>query len=116
LRGLEHAKLFQAAYFLEEWTVLAPAALVYFARAHLEFLLETLGSDAPNEEYVFHWLGSLRQLLHIHERLPFSVDQTSVVTKLVAHILSYVGSTLAFEYFERDIAESAASLLEALGS
>ena len=111
LRGLENAKIYRGAYFLEEWSVLSPAALAYHSRGHLEFLLETLASDEPDEEYVFHFLCQVGQLIHMYKRSPFSIGETAMLRTIVEHIAAQCRESFAFEYFGADIEAEALKLL-----
>ena len=85
LRGLEDQPVFGGAYFLEEWAVLSPSALSYHARAHFEFLYETLASSRPDEEFVFHLLGQLYQVAYMYKGSPVrsSSDSSSKADRSV---------------------------------
>ena len=111
LEGLRDEEVYRAAYFLEEWSVLVPAALVYYARAYLDFLLETVGREEPDEEYVFHFLGELSRLLGARQPSPFSPEQRAVLRAIVQHVASLSRESPVFEYFDADIDESASKLL-----
>jgi len=56
------------------------------ARAHLEFLWETLAEEQPDEEFVFHLLGQLYQVFFIHKGSPFSALQTDLLRRIVVWI------------------------------
>jgi hypothetical protein len=116
LRALKDEPLFRAAYFLEEWSVLSPPALAYYARAHLEFLSETLATDRPDEEFVFHLLGQLYQVFYIHKGSPFTHAQTDLLRRVVQRIAEEATKPGLFEYFGDDIIESAKRVLTEMGA
>jgi hypothetical protein len=108
LRGLKEEPLFGAAYFLEEWTVLSPSSLAYYARAYVEHLRETLASPHPDEEFIFYFLGALCQVAHMGT--PFDPAQTSVLRTVVQQTAAASG---ALEYFADDIKHQAEQFLTA---
>lgn len=83
-------------FYLEEWAVLGPQAMAYYLYAYLEFLLETLSSQAgPNEEYVnefFHWLY---QMTYMHKGAPLNPQQTACIVKIAEHV------TVEFQDYQR---------------
>lgn len=113
LRGLKDEPVFRGAYFLEEWSVLSPLALAYYARAHLEFLLETVPSAEPNEEFTFHFLGALHQVCYMHKGSPFNQGQTELLRQIVLWI-GEKATTGPFEYFGDDIKLSAGQVISEL--
>ena len=110
LRSLKDEPLFRAAYYLEEWSVLSPPALAYYARAHFEFLWETLGQAQPDEEFVFHLLGQLYQVFYMHKGSPFNPAQTDLLRR-VARQVGEKALEGFFEDFGDDIWESAETVL-----
>jgi hypothetical protein len=111
LRSLRAEPLFRAAYFLEEWSVLAAPALSYYARAHLEYLWETLVDERPDEEFVFHLLGQLYQVFYMHKGSPFSPAQTDLLRRAALWIADETAGPDVFEYFADDITASAKRFL-----
>jgi hypothetical protein len=111
LQRLKDEPVFRGAYFLEEWSVLSPVALAYYARAHLEFLHETLATARPDEEFVFYFLGQLHQIVYMHKGTPFSPTQTDVLRRMVARIGEKAAAGGAFEYFGDDIKHQAETVL-----
>lgn len=103
LRTLKDEPVFRGAYFLEEWSVLSPPALAYYARGHLEFLQETLASAQPNEEFIFQFLGQLCQVFHMHKGSLFSPAQTRSLRDVVERIGAKAAAPGSFEYFGDDI-------------
>lgn len=105
LQGLQPAS---AAYFLEEWVVLAPNAISYYARAYIEYLIETLDSDNPDTEFAANLFGQLYQLAYMYKgRLPFTFTE-SQIQLLVA--ISRASAAIVSEnelssYWEHDIEE-----------
>ena len=91
LRGLKDERVFGAAYYLEEWSVLSQEALLYYLRAHLEFLLETLSSPQPDEEFVFFFFGQLYQVIYMHKGSPFNSAQTLLLQR-VAQFVAEIGN------------------------
>jgi len=119
LQGLKNNPVYGAAYFLEEWSVLNPVHLGYYLRAHLEYLLETLASVAPDTAFVLHLLGELQQITHIHKRSPFTPEQTELLRQLAQHVYNFAAKHNLSAYQEHDIEEYATQLLvdlEANGS
>ena len=98
LRGLKDEPVFKGAYFHEEWSVLSPRALAYYARAYLEFLRETLGSARPDEEFVFYFLGALYQILYMHKASPFTPMQTDFVRRIVEWLGEKAAALESFDY------------------
>ncbi len=109
LRGLKDEPVFGAAYFLEEWTVLSPAPLAYYARAYLEYLRETLASAQPDEEFVFDFLGNLCQVAHMGS--PFDPAQTEFLRRVVRQTAETAATSGSFEYFADDIKHQAEKFL-----
>lgn len=74
-------------YLLEEWAVLEPAAISYYARAYLEHLVESVESEAPDEFYISEFFGSLYQIVYSarHERMPDAEWETF---RQVAHSIA----------------------------
>ena len=114
LRAMKDEPVFRAAYFLEEWTVLSPPALAYYARAHLEFLWETLADERPNDEFVFHLLGQLHQIVHMHKGSPFNAGQTDLLRRVVRWIAEKVADPSVFEDFRDDIEDWAEKVIAEL--
>ena len=102
LQGLRDEPLFRGRYYHEEWSVLAPSALAYYARAYLEFLREALAED-ENEEFVFYFLGALYQVFYIHKGSPFTAAQTDLLRRIIERVGEIAASLDAFDYFVDDI-------------
>ena len=115
LRRLKDEPVFGAAYFLEEWSVLSPPALAYYARAHLEFLWETLAEERPREEFVFYLLGQLHQVVYMHKGSPFTASQTNLLRRVVQFIAERAAEPGLFEEFRDSIKDSADRVLTELG-
>jgi hypothetical protein len=111
LRNLKDEPLFRGAYFLEEWSVLSPSALTYYARAYLEFLWETLASAQPDEEFTFHFLGQLYQVFYMHKGSPFSLPQTNLLRRIVERIGEKAAALDLFDYYVDDIKLQAEKVL-----
>lgn len=109
LRGLKDEPVFGGAYFLEEWTVLSPSPLAYYARAYLEYLRETLASAQPDEEFVFDFLGNLYQVAHMGS--PFDPAQTDFLRRVVQQTAEAAAASGSFEYFADDIKHQAEKFL-----
>lgn len=96
-------------FYLEEWAVLGPQAMAYYLYAYLEFLIETLSSQAgPNEEYVselFHWLY---QMTYMHKGAPLNSQQTACIVKVAEHV------TVEFQDYQR-FPEMGAQISENIG-
>ena len=118
LQGLKNA-VAGAAYFLEEWSVLNPAYLAYYLRAHLEYLFETLASNTPDTEFILHLLGELQQVIHMHKSNPFTSTQTALLKQLAQYVCDHTAKNNLSAYQEQDIEQYANQLLvglEAYGS
>lgn len=111
LRKLKDEPVFRGAYFLEEWSVLSPGALAYYARAHLDFLPETLAGTQRNEEFPFYFLGQLYQLFYMHKGTPFTSVQTSLLRRLVEWLAEMATTPGTFEYYAADIKLQAEKVL-----
>ena len=111
LRELRDEPVFAGRYFHEEWSVLSPPALAYYARAYLEFLRETLASAEQNEEFVFYFLGALYQVFYMHKGSPFSPIQTNLLRRVVEQIRETAAALEAFDYFVDDIELQAEKVL-----
>ena len=109
LRSLKDRPVFGGTYFLEEWSVLTPPALAYYARAHLEFLLETLAGAQPDEEFIFSFLGQLHQVVHTGS--PFHPTQTNLLRRVVEWIGEKAAAQGSFEYYGNDIMLQAGKVL-----
>jgi hypothetical protein len=99
-------------YFLEEWAVLSPPALRYFARAYLEHFLDEFYSDNPECGFLQFFALELYQVIYIHKGSPFNPEQT-VVLKRVALVASQEARS-RFEFFGEDIARNAEQFLAEL--
>ena len=94
------------AYYLEEWSVLSFPALSHYGRAYLEFMIETLNSEKPDEEFVIFFIGQLYQVIYMHKGSPFSLVQTEIIKELVQYAVKKSENKECFEYFSNDIKEA----------
>jgi hypothetical protein len=111
LRALKDEPVFSGRYFHEEWSVLSPLALAYYARAYLEFLGETLASAEPDEQFVFYFLGALYQVFYMHKGSPFNPLQTNLLRRIVQRIGEKAAALESFDYFVDDIKLQAETVL-----
>lgn len=111
LRDLKHNPVNGAAYYLEEWSVLNPACLSYYLRAHLEYLLETLASGTPDTEFVLQLLGQLQQVMHVHSSNPFTSAQTEALKLVIQYTCDCAAHSSLSAYQEHDIEDYATQLL-----
>jgi hypothetical protein len=116
LRGLKDEPDFGAAYRLEEWSVLSQKALPYYLRAHLEFLLETLSSPQPDEEFIFFFLGALYQVIYMHKGSPFNPAQTLLLQRVAQSVAKIANDHKRFAYFNQDIKAQVVEFLAELGA
>jgi hypothetical protein len=79
LRSIVDHPTLGAAYMLEEWTVLEPAAIPYYGRAYLEHLLDTVESDTPDEEYISAFFFELYQLVYSGRYVYLSEAQSKLL-------------------------------------
>ncbi|MGQ0801059.1 MAG: hypothetical protein ACT4NL_13250 [Pseudomarimonas sp.] len=87
------------AFMLEEWLVLEPDALSYYARAYLEYVVETSESEEPNEEFIARFLGVLYQLIYSGRYFLLSEPQRETFSTMVHCIAEdRSGSILNGEY------------------
>ena len=111
LRKLKDEPVFRGAYFLEEWSVLSPSGLAYYARAYFDFLWETLGSAQPDEEFPFYFLGQLYQVFYMHKGSPFTPVQTECVRQVVERLGEMATAAGPFEYYGDDVKLQAQKVL-----
>ena len=104
LRGLKGGPTsVGATYYLEEWSVLDQQPLSYYLRAHLEFLLDNLCSDQPDEEFMFSFIGELHQVVSMYKGSPFSLEQTLLLGKVAQVVAENAADQGRFAYFSGDI-------------
>ena len=104
LRGLKDRPVSEGAtYYLEEWSVLSQEPLSYYLRAHLEFLLDNLCSDQPDEEFMFSFIGELYQVVFMYKGSPFSLEQTLLLGKVAQVVAKNAANQGRFAYFGGDI-------------
>lgn len=115
LRGLRDEPVAGAAYYLEEWSVLSLESLRYFIRAHLEYLLDNLDSNRPDEAFVYFFLGQLAQVIEMHDGSPFNPVQTILLRTLVKVVVENAKDQARFTYFGTDIEKAATQFLAAVG-
>ena len=94
-------------YYLDEWTVLKLDAIIHYAPAYFSYLIESLESKEPEEEFVFFFIGALYQLTYIHKGSPFSSAQTDLIIELVELAVENSKDQARFEYFSDDIQDNA---------
>jgi hypothetical protein len=111
LRALKDAPVFRGAYHHEEWSVLSPQSLAYYARAYLECLHETLAAPQPDEEFVFYFLGALHQVFYMHKGSPFDPVQTNALRGIVERVRDKAAALESFDYFVEDIRLQAEQVL-----
>jgi hypothetical protein len=111
---LEHLRSPAAYHHLEEWSVLSKAALPYYLRAHLEYLLETLASDRPDDEYIFFLLGQLYQVIYMHKGSPFSAVQTRLLEEVARVLIQQAAEEVRFENYCESIEKQALEFLAEL--
>lgn len=72
LRSIDNHPTLGACFMLEEWSVLEPPAISYYARAYLEHLIDTVESEDPDDRYIHEFFGSLYQIVYSarHESMP----------------------------------------------
>jgi len=86
LRSLGDEPVFGAAYYLEEWSVLSKEALPYYLRAHLEFMIETLSSPQPDEDFLSLFFHQLYQVIFMHKGSPFNTVQTVLLQRIASSV------------------------------
>jgi len=112
LQGLRPAS---AAYFLEEWVVLAPSAISYYARAYIEYLIGTLNSDDPDTEFVANLFGQLYQLAYMYKgHLPFAEIQIQLLVAVSRATAAIASENEWASYWEHDIEEQIQKFLQEL--
>ena len=94
------------AYYLEEWTVLNISAVTYYAPAYFCYLLLTLESEEPDEEFIFFLVGALYQIIYIYKGSPFNYEQTEIINELVNLSVEASKYPDKFEYYSEDIVKS----------
>jgi len=112
LQGLRPAS---AAYFLEEWVVLAPNAISYYARAYIEYLIGTLNSDDPDTEFTANLFAQLYQLAYMYNgHLPFSERQIQLLVAISRASAAIASEGELSSYGEHDIEEQIQKFLQEL--
>jgi hypothetical protein len=114
LRGLKDQPVFRAAYHLEEWSVLRKTALSYYIRAHLEFLLDQLGDEDPDELFVHSFIGELYQVAHMYRGSPFSQEQTALLRQVAETVSRDAMDLKRYGELGIDIDRGVGQFLEAL--
>jgi len=105
LQDLKNAAL-GGAYYLEEWSVLnREDALPYYLRAHLEYLLETLSSAEPNEEFMFFLIGQWYQVIYMYKGSPFNPEQTKLLQRVALFVADSANDERRFPFFNQDIGD-----------
>ncbi|MEK6700393.1 MAG: hypothetical protein AABZ10_15280 [Nitrospirota bacterium] len=92
-----------ADYRLEEWSILEPSALNYYLRAYLDYLLEILTQNEPDEEFVSFLFHNLYQAVYIHKRGAFDEDQKEALREVAAHTVKTIKNHKGFEIWKHDI-------------
>lgn len=92
-------------YELEEWGVLCSDALFYYARAHLEYLIETVESESPDDGFVAKFFHELYQLVYAHKGSPFKEKQTTLLVNL-AHAVQSAAIERDLEYLLDDYVQN----------
>ncbi len=119
LQGLKNNVAAGAAYQLEEWSVLNPAYLAYYLRAHFEYLFETLNTEDPDTAFILYLLRELQQVIHAQKDNPFTPAQTALIKQVAQFIRDHAAKHDLYAYEEQDLEQYTAKLLvdlEAYGS
>jgi len=103
-----------ADYRLEEWSILEPGALHYYLRAYLDYLLEMLSQNEPDEEFVSLLFHNLYQAVYIHKRDAFDDDQIEVLREVAAYTVKTIKNNKGFEIWKNDIDDNIAMFLTEL--
>ena len=114
LQNLEHEPVHNAAYYLEEWSVLTPDAMRYYLRSYLWFLVETLSGNNLNEHYISSFLSELQQVMSIYKTSAFTPQQLTTLENIIKQLSEEAKLPERFGYFAQDIKNNATQLLESL--
>ena len=115
LTYLQKLRPASAAYFLEEWVVLAPNAMSYYARAYIEYLIGTLSSEDPDTEFAANLFGQLYQLAYLYKgHLPFVESQIQLLVAIARASAAIASEDELASYWERDIEEQIQKFLREL--
>ena len=106
LNSLENTMIFGADYHLEEWSVLEPKPRYYYLRAFLEFLLETLSKDDPDEQFVSDLFHQLYQTIYMYKYDAYNVLQEAVLRNVAAYATIVVEEHKGFDNWRDDIIDN----------
>ena len=115
LAYLQRLRPLSAAYFVEEWVVLAPNAISYYARAYIEYLIGTLSSEDPDTAFAAHLFHQLYQLAYMYKgHLPLVESQIQLLVAISRASEAIACENELASYLERDIEEQIQKFLQEL--
>lgn len=100
---------------LEEWSVLSKGALSYYIRAHLEFLLDQLGCEDPDELFVHSLVGQLYQVAYMYKGSPFNQVETDFLKKVAEVVMKDARDTSRYGNYGAFIEATVGQFFAALG-
>lgn len=106
LCSLENNMISGADFRLEEWSVLEPSPRYYYLRSYLEFLLETLAKDSPDEQYISDFFHQLYQTIYMYQNNAYSDAQKVVLRKIAAYTVKSTNNHKVIKEWKKDIIES----------
>jgi hypothetical protein len=106
LRSTKNNIIAGADFRLEEWSVLDPDPRYYYLRAYLEYLLETLATDNPDEQYISELFHQLYQTVYMYKTAAYNDAQKVLLCKIASHIAEIVKSHKGIEYWGKDITDN----------
>jgi hypothetical protein len=86
LREIEGSLSRGGAFMLEEWAVLEPEPLEYYARAYLEYFVDTLEREVPNLDFLYSFFGELYQLVYMGQYHRLGEPQRETLA-MIAHLI-----------------------------
>lgn len=105
-----------ADYQLEEWSVLKPSARYYYLRSYLEFLLETLSENNPDEQYISDLFHQLYQTVYMYRLDAYGNEQEVLLRNIAEYTFEAVKNHKGIEGGCDDITENINAFLSELES
>ncbi len=106
LQGLKDDFWGGGNYRFEEWAVLRPDSIKYYLFAYVEFLLDTLEEEDPDEEFVDYFFFELYQVIRIHGASLFSLEEKDVLRNLSAFTKKAIKENSGFDMWRDGINNS----------
>lgn len=85
-------KTLGSPFYLDEWCVLEDSALIYYSRAHLEFLIHYVQTSHCHDAdtYPLKFFHSLYQVFYMRKANPFNKKQTLLLERVAQFTLEKI--------------------------